>query len=375
MQTLLISDLRPAYKKVNFISNFDLVGRLILFYRVHGCEIFLISTSNGLFAISKDDVIGSDWNDRVSDILLKKNISPAIYVFEDDNIDKFFQLSVYHKKPVVVLSSNNIPLGVLYYENVMAFLNGYSMPTKVSGISTPFGVFFSNGIAKGGLSDIKLFLTGSLFSIFAILIFLTGDFFFEATNNLFGATENSATSTLAIILPLAFFLILIKFTRLSKLHGAEHKVAHAIESGDILSIYSVNSYSRIHKRCGTNLLILVLLLQIMIIYLNPILAIVIALFIWRFLGNKVQYYITTTEPEEKDLMNAILAGKDFMKNYYNTTISKVRLDPLKKIYNLGIFQILGGYFFTILILNFLAWGLLWFGILPKDYYQLFRLFL
>jgi hypothetical protein len=375
MQTLLISDLRPAYKKVNFISNFDLVGRLILFYRVHGCEIFLISTSNGLFAISKDDVIGSDWNDRVSDILLKKNISPAIYVFEDDNIDKFFQLSVYHKKPVVVLSSNNIPLGVLYYENVMAFLNGYSMPTKVSGISTPFGVFFSNGIAKGGLSDIKLFLTGSLFSIFAILIFLTGDFFFEATNNLFGATENSATSTLAIILPLAFFLILIKFTRLSKLHGAEHKVAHAIESGDILSIYSVNSYSRIHKRCGTNLLILVLLLQIMIIYLNPILAIVIALFIWRFLGNKVQYYITTTEPEEKDLMNAILAGKDFMKNYYNTTISKVRLDPLKKICNLGIFQILGGYFFTILILNFLAWGLLWFGILPKDYYQLFRLFL
>jgi len=375
MQTLLISDLRPAYKKVNFISNFDLVGRLILFYRVHGCEIFLISTSNGLFAISKDDVIGSDWNDRVSDILLKKNISTAICVFEDDNIDKFFQLSVYHKKPVVVLSSNNIPLGVLYYENVMAFLNGYSMPTKVSGISTPFGVFFSNGIAKGGLSDIKLFLTGSLFSIFAILIFLTGDFFFEATNNLFGATENSTTSTLAIILPLAFFLILIKFTRLSKLHGAEHKVAHAIESGDILSVYSVNSYSRIHKRCGTNLLILVLLLQIMIIYLNPILAIVIALFIWRFLGNKVQYYITTTEPGEKDLKSAILAGKDFMKNYYNTTISKVRLDPLKKIYNLGIFQILGGYFFTILILNFLAWGLLWFGILPKDYYQLFRLFL
>jgi hypothetical protein len=257
----------------------------------------------------------------------------------------------------------------------MAFLNGYSMPTKVSGISTPFGVFFSNGIAKGGLSDIKLFLTGSLFSIFAILIFLTGDFFFEATNNLFGATENSTTSTLAIILPLAFFLILIKFTRLSKLHGAEHKVAHAIESGDILSVYSVNSYSRIHKRCGTNLLILVLLLQIMIIYLNPILAIVIALFIWRFLGNKVQYYITTTEPGEKDLTSAILAGKDFMKNYYNTTISKVRLDPLKKIYNLGIFQILGGYFFTILILNFLAWGLLWFGILPKDYYQLFRLFL
>lgn len=375
MQTLLISDLRPAYKKVNFISNFDLVGRLILFFRVHGCEIFLISNTSGFFAISKDDVIGSDWNDRVSDLLLKKNISPAICVFEDDNIDKFFQLSVSYKKPVVVLSSDNMPLGVLYYENVMAFLNGYSMPTRVSGISTPFGVFFSNGIAKGGISDIKLFLTGSLFSFFAILIFLTGDIFFEATRYLFGDVESLTTSTLAIFLPLAIFLVLIKFTRLSKLHGAEHKVAHAIESGDILSVYSANSYSRVHKRCGTNLLILVLLLQIMIIYINPILAIVIALFIWRFLGNKAQYYITTTEPEEKDLMNAILAGRDFMKNYYNATINKVRLDPFKKIYNLGIFQILGGYFFTILVLNFLAWGLLWLGILPKDYYQLFRLFL
>jgi hypothetical protein len=110
-------------------------------------------------------------------------------------------------------------------------------------------------------------------------------------------------------------------------------------------------------------------------YINPILAIVIALFIWRFLGSKVQYYITTAEPGEKELMNAILAGRDFMKNYYNATINNVKLDLFKKIYNSGIFQILGGYFFTILILNFLAWGLLWFGILPKDYYQLFRLFL
>ncbi|AEE14127.1 protein of unknown function DUF1385 [Thermodesulfobium narugense DSM 14796] len=375
MRTLLISDLRPVYKKINFVSQFDTVGRLILFFRTHGCEIFLTYTNDGYWAISNEDVIGFGWDDLVSELLLRKSISPLMFVSESDSIDKFFQLSLKYKRPVVVLGHGNIPVGILYYQDVMAFLNGYPMPTRVSGISTPFGIFFSNSLARGGISDIKLFLTGSLFSFFAIIMFLAGDFFYEILKYIFVDFDPYTVSLLSIVLPLIIFLFLIKFTGLSKLHGAEHKVAHAIESGDILSSHSVGFYSRVHKRCGTNLLILLLLLQVMVIYINPILACVIALFAWRALGNKIQFYITTSEPGEKEINNALFAGRDFMKNYFDVVVNNVKVSSFRKIYNSGIFQILSGYFFVIFVINFLAWSLLWLGILPRDYYQLLRLFL
>ncbi|HEM55126.1 MAG: hypothetical protein C0177_03660 [Fervidicoccus fontis] len=375
MRTLLISDLRPVYKKINFVSHFDTIGRLILFFRTHGCEIFLTHTDDGYYAISKDDVIGFGWNDLVSDLLMNKNLSPLMFVFENDSVDKFLQLSLIYKKPVIVLGPGNIPVGILYYPDVIAFLNGYPMPTRVSGVSTPFGIFFTNSLARGGVNDIKLFLTGGLFSLFAIILFITGSFFYEILKYNFVDFDPYTLSLFSIILPLVIFLFLIKFSKLSKLHGAEHKVAHAIESGDILSKNSVNSYSRVHKRCGTNLLILLFLLQIMVIYINPILACVIALFTWRALGNKIQFYITTSEPGEKEINNALFAGRDFMKNYFNTIINNVKISSFRKVYNLGIFQILSGYFFVIFVINFLAWSLLWLGILPKDYYQLLRLFL
>jgi hypothetical protein len=375
MRTLLISDLRPIYKKINFISISDTVGRLILFFRNHENEIFLTYTKDGYFVISKEDIIGFDWNDKVYDLLLKKGVSLLVYVFESDPVDKFFQLSLEYKKAIVVLNSNNTPVGILHYPDVVAFLNGYPMPTRVSGVSTPFGIFFTNSLARGGISDLKLFLTGCLFSLFAIVMFFTGALLYGSLKNVFSGFDSYTVSVISTVLPFVIFLLLIKFTGLSKLHGAEHKVAHALESGDILSVNSVRLYSRVHKRCGTNLLILLLILQFMVIYVNPILACVVALFAWRALGNKIQFYITTSEPGEKEIKDAIFAGRDFLKNYFKVLYGNVKLDSLKRAYNLGIFQILGGYFFVIFVINFVAWGLSCFGILPKDYYQLLRLFL
>lgn len=47
-------------------------------------------------------------------------------------------------------------------------------------------------------------------------------------------------------------------------HGAEHKTIHAYEAGDPLGIESIQRYSPRHPRCGTNFLLIVVLLALII---------------------------------------------------------------------------------------------------------------
>lgn len=65
--------------------------------------------------------------------------------------------------------------------------------------------------------------------------------------------------------------------RLFQYHGAEHKTVHCYEHAEPLEVENVRKYSRLHKRCGTNLLLIVMILTILIFSLiqvhNPILRI------------------------------------------------------------------------------------------------------
>jgi len=47
-------------------------------------------------------------------------------------------------------------------------------------------------------------------------------------------------------------------------HGAEHKTIHAYEAGDPLVVEAIQSYSPRHPRCGTNFLLIVVLLALVI---------------------------------------------------------------------------------------------------------------
>lgn len=47
-------------------------------------------------------------------------------------------------------------------------------------------------------------------------------------------------------------------------HGAEHKTIHAYEAGDPLSIAEIQKYSPRHPRCGTNFLLIVILIAIVV---------------------------------------------------------------------------------------------------------------
>jgi len=57
--------------------------------------------------------------------------------------------------------------------------------------------------------------------------------------------------------------------RVFQYHGAEHKSIFAFEAGDELTVGNVRRYSRLHPRCGTSFLLIVMLVSIMVFSLVP----------------------------------------------------------------------------------------------------------
>ena len=52
--------------------------------------------------------------------------------------------------------------------------------------------------------------------------------------------------------------------RVFEFHGAEHKTIHAYEAGDPLTIDAIERYSPRHPRCGTNFLLIVVLIALIL---------------------------------------------------------------------------------------------------------------
>jgi len=78
------------------------------------------------------------------------------------------------------------------------------------------------------------------------------------------------------VIRVAVFLIYIwsisrmnDIKRVFQYHGAEHKSIFAYEAGDELTVENVRRYSRLHPRCGTSFLLIVMLVSIAVFSLIP----------------------------------------------------------------------------------------------------------
>ena len=52
--------------------------------------------------------------------------------------------------------------------------------------------------------------------------------------------------------------------RVFQYHGAEHKTIHAYEAGLPLTVENIRPFSTLHPRCGTNFLLIVMIVSIMV---------------------------------------------------------------------------------------------------------------
>ncbi len=123
--------------------------------------------------------------------------------------------------------------------------------------------------------DIKFSKKEMFISVLIAVAFTVGVFFVLPT--LIGKTFSSfipnvllynlAEGLIRIIFFLAYILIIAQLSdikRVFQYHGAEHKTIQAYENGEELKPENVKKYTTLHARCGTNFLMIVMIVAIFV---------------------------------------------------------------------------------------------------------------
>ncbi|MCS7252975.1 MAG: DUF1385 domain-containing protein [Armatimonadota bacterium] len=260
-----------------------------------------------------------------------------------------------------VIDGNGKLRGLVSRSDIASALCAALRPSRVAGMSTPLGVYLTCGTHRSGVGDLGLLLTGATIGALLILSQILLKFALHiidiaASSNLLSIYLDAnwlpvsakfpiSVGALGLILQILLFFTMMRFLPLSGWHGAEHKVVHAIERGEMLTLERVMSMPRVHPRCGTNLVVVFLLLLSIYVarpnVLVMILLIAIVLLTWRRLGMFLQAVFTTKDPTKRQLENALRAGKELVARYYHQP--SLHLHFFKVLWNTGLIQALSGF--------------------------------
>ena len=125
-------------------------------------------------------------------------------------------------------------------------------------------------VFKEKAEDVLMGLT-VLFSVFfSVALFIVLPYLIsEFMKNSLEIHSNTALSVVEGVVRIVIFILYIVLISLMKdikrtymYHGAEHKCINCIEHGMELNIENVRKSSRLHKRCGTSFLLIVMLISI-----------------------------------------------------------------------------------------------------------------
>lgn len=107
----------------------------------------------------------------------------------------------------------------------------------------------------------------ALTSFFIVVPFLLTTLF-NLTGVLFNIIEAGVRLSI-FLLYLALVAMWGEFKRILQYHGAEHKAINAHEAGVTLNAANVKKFSRLHPRCGTSFVFIVLLVSILLFSIMP----------------------------------------------------------------------------------------------------------
>lgn len=118
--------------------------------------------------------------------------------------------------------------------------------------------------------DIIMGLTVILSVVFSVALFIVLPYFIsEFLKNCLHISSNTVLSIVEGIVRIAIFVLYIALISMMKdikrtymYHGAEHKCINCIEDGRELNVENVRISSRLHRRCGTSFLFLVMFVSI-----------------------------------------------------------------------------------------------------------------
>lgn len=114
---------------------------------------------------------------------------------------------------------------------------------------------------------ITIVMTLALISFFMVVPFLLITLL-GLTGVIFNIVEAMVRLTIFLI-----YLMLVslwgEFKRVLQYHGAEHKAINAYEAGVSLNVTNARKFSRLHPRCGTSFIFIVVLVSILLFSIMP----------------------------------------------------------------------------------------------------------
>lgn len=125
-------------------------------------------------------------------------------------------------------------------------------------------------VFKDKAEDFLMGFTVFLSVIFSVALFIVLPYFIsEFMKNALNIHSNTVLSVVEGVVRILIFVLYIVLISLMKdikrtymYHGAEHKCINCIEDGKELNVANVRASSRLHRRCGTSFLFLVMFISI-----------------------------------------------------------------------------------------------------------------
>ena len=240
--------------------------------------------------------------------------------------------------------------GVLYRGDVVGYLTNNLRPQSVGGMATPLGVYLTTGSIGGGAGSVGLYLTGIVLGLLMIVSKLFGDRIITLLSPLMMRNMPLLLKTgltpdvIGMVLSIGLMLILLRMSPLAGYHAAEHMTVHAIEMGEDLTPDSVRRLSRVHPRCGTNLLgaltIFILITAKFGGEMAALIAVAVVMLGRRALGDWMQSVFTTKDPSDHQLANGIAAGNEVMQRFRERP--NYQAYGFARVWNMGFLQAAAG---------------------------------
>jgi len=365
---MIVSALRDAIKYVSPLSPDDSGARAVRVLRSRCLPALPVSDGQRLVGIVSDmDLVAitagaTDAAEALRSVTVGDILQPLPLIASE------YQSLASVAETLREVSASIIPvsdaggryLGVLLPTDLLAAMAGDPVVPPVAGLATPFGVYLTTGALRVGAGDLALGATGAslmLLNIAAAAVVYglawLADRLIPLPDG--GSEVGIATVLLFYSLQIAIFLLLLRVSPLTAVHAAEHKVVHAVEEGEDLTLQKVRHMPRVHPRCGTNLMALLIVLVIAEQLLESLggslgdssrlfallLLVMIVLLTWRRLGAGMQRWVTTRRPSDRQLTSAIEVAEDLLV--------KVRARPgaragfPRRLWNSGFLQVLAGF--------------------------------
>lgn len=343
-----LTDINKVAEEILCVSEYLDISRLPDMFNFAGHDTLPVINDQGVVTgiVSEFDLakvvknLSIDSNSYQSNLTVANIMTKNVWCEkEGTNVLKLLdQIDQMHIRVIPIVDEAGVYTGLCITRTYLInYLTHKIKPRIIAGMATPLGVYLTDGIHQAGAKDIGLIASGLVFSVFIFFLqFLLLGF------------ENSFYALLAEIF---LFLTVFRLSAISRIHASEHMVINAIEKGLPLTLKTVQMQSRVHKRCGTNLIVFLLGVLLIFYFINTVIPKVwiirfmvsFGLFMgllnyWRQMGYKIQEIFTTAKPSEAQIENAIKAGKELLKLHKDDPNTQ-EPTALSRLYTSGIVQI------------------------------------